>query len=636
MLYTFHTLIIAFSLNPFSTEGFPERWHCGDWPEWLGWTHIISDLVIFLSYQLIPIFAVVFISKKKNISFPPLFWLLGLFVCFCGFVHLIEAIIFWYPVYPLAGIVKAMTALVSAVAAFYCFRLMPKAIELPTIAESEERHRVLFNAIPLCVLEVDFEGQILMLNKETINTFEYEESELLGKNVDLLIPERFKKSHQTHFDLYCKNPVELKLQNRELLAVTKRGKEFFVEIAITPTGEKKSLICSIIDIDQKTRSQLKLEEKNQEISQMFSFGLIGYIKSTLDGEVLEADDYYLNLIGYTREELDSGQVKWDAITPENILKKEQELLKNILVEKKKGPYEKQYIHKSGRKIDVLIGVSLIDENQGICSCYVLDITQLKDKERELQKTGKKLQKALDEQLIHKSQIEKYLEDLKVINKELDDFVYTASHDLKEPLRAIGGLSSLILHQVEKGNNVENVLETLEDIVKLSKRSRDQIDSLLRYATLGTNELNISTFNTTGLLNELLESFKYQINQKNAEVILGKVHEYISGDRSMVAKIFENLLSNALKYTNNNPVIKIGSEVVEGVNYFYVEDNGEGINEKDKEFIFKIFKTLHPEQGNTGAGLAIVKKIINRHKGSIRVESEIGKGTKMLFSLGEER
>ncbi|MCM8528506.1 MAG: PAS domain S-box protein [Lentisphaeraceae bacterium] len=255
------TFTIAVLSNIFSTEGFPERWHCGDWPEWLGWTHIISDLIIFLSYQLIPIFAIIFITKKKNISFPPLFWLLGLFVSFCGFVHLIEAIIFWYPVYPLAGIVKAMTAVVSAIAAFYCFRLMPKAIELPTIAESEERHRTLFNAIPLCVLEVDFQGRIIIINKETVRTFGYQDEELIGKNIDMLVPERFQEAHKTHFDQYCKSPTELKLQSRELLAVTKSGKEFYVEIAITPSSEKKSLICSIIDIDERTRTQMNLEKK---------------------------------------------------------------------------------------------------------------------------------------------------------------------------------------------------------------------------------------------------------------------------------------------------------------------------------------------------------------------------------------
>ena len=110
---------------------------------------------------------------------------------------------------------------------------------------------------------------------------------------------------------------------------------------------------------------------------------------------------------------------------------------------------------------------------------------------------------------------------------------------------------------------------------------------------------------------------------------------MNGDRSMLVKVFENLLSNALKYTLDKPVIKIGTEVIKNIKYYYVMDNGEGIKEKDREFIFKIFKTLHPETGSTGAGLAIVKKIIQKHKGSIRVESEVGKGTKMLFSLGEE-
>ncbi|MCM8527357.1 MAG: HAMP domain-containing histidine kinase, partial [Lentisphaeraceae bacterium] len=242
--------------------------------------------------------------------------------------------------------------------------------------------------------------------------------------------------------------------------------------------------------------------------------------------------------------------------------------------------------------------------------------------------------ALDEQITQKKQIQQYVEELKLINAELDDFVYTASHDLKEPLRAIGGLSSLILHQIDNDGKVEDLLDLLKDIVNLSKRSRDQIDSLLRYATLGTHELNIKNIDSKQLIEELIETFKYQIKEKDAEIIVENVPDFIRGDESMVTKVFENLLSNALKYSKDTPQINIGTQEIDGVNYFYIEDNGEGIEERDKEFIFKIFKTLHPGQGGTGAGLAIVKKIISRHKGSIKVESEPGKGTKMLFSLGE--
>lgn len=633
MVDSFQLANTTFGLNPLSTDGFPQRWYCGEWPEWLGWTHIISDLTIFVSYQLIPVFAIIYLRKKKNISFTPLLLLFGAFICLCGLGHLIEAIIFWHPIYPLAGLVKVMTALVSGITAFYCFRLMPKALNLPTIAESEARHRTLFNAIPLCVMEVDFEGNVLMMNKETEKVFKYTQSQLIGKNIDILVPDRFKKEHQKHFDLYCENPVDLKLQDRELLAKTKDGKEFHVEIAISPSPDRKSLICSIIDVDERVRNQQKLDSKNNEMRSLFSFGLLGFAKTKLDGEILEVNDYFLSLIGYSRKDLESKGIWWNEITPANVLEKELKLLEKIKEKKKVGPYEKQYIHRDGHVVDTLIGISLIAEDEGICSCCILDISEIKNKERELQKASKLLQKALDEQIESKEQIQKYVEELKYINKELDDFVYTASHDLKEPLRAIGGLTSLLLHKSKESLDEEETKLLLDDVVNLSKRARDQIDSLLSYSLMGKHQIKIKEFNPKELVMEVVNSFEFQINERNAEITIeNNFPDLISADKSMVTKVFENLLSNALKHTGQDPKIRIGTELRENVNYFYVQDNGEGIKKEDQEFIFKIFKTLKPGAGNTGAGLAIVKKIINSHKGRILVDSEPGQGTKILFSI----
>ena len=621
-------------MNPFSTDGFPARWYCGEWPEWLGWTHIFSDIVIFISYQLIPVVALLYISRKKKVVFPPLFWLFGAFISFCGIGHLLEAIIFWHPVYPLAGYVKVMTALVSAITAFYCIKLIPQALEIPSVTESESKLRTLFNAVPLSILEVDQKGIIKQVNNETVRFFKYSQKEMIGNNISMLIPERFREEHHSHFEEYCKSPYEIKLAGRELLAKDKEGSEFYVEISITPSPDEGMLICSILNINERTLSQKALEVKNTEINRIFSLGILGYIRSTLSGEILEVNDYYCDLIGYSREEIKNG-LKWDEITPAESLKNEKEKLKGLEKSDSIEPYEKQYIRKDGSIVDILIGVILNNRKSGEASCFVLDISDLKNRERDLNEAKNKLKKALQVQKEHQIDIENYLQELQRVNEEKDDFIYTASHDLKEPLRAIYGLSSMILHKSEGENLPETITKTLENISSLSKRSRDQIDSLLYYSNIGSEKLKITTFKVKDIIDDVISLFMFSIKEKEAEITYENLPEFMTGDRDLLCKVFENLISNALKYSEDKPKVTIGYKVLDDKNFYFIKDNGIGIDLEQQDFVFKIFKSLDKKDGSSGVGLTIVKKAIRLHKGTIKVESAPDNGTTIYFSIGED-
>lgn len=620
-------------MSPFTTDGFPARWYCGEWPEWLGWTHIFSDIIIFISYQLIPVVALYYINRKKKVAFPPLFWLFGAFISFCGVGHLIEAVIFWHPLYPLAGYVKVLTALVSAVTAFYCIRLIPQTLELPSVAESEEKHRLLFNAVPLSILEVDYKGTILLVNNETVKFLSYSKEDLIGQNISKLIPSRFREEHHQHFEKYCQSPYEIKLQGRELLAKSKDGKEYFVEISITPSPTEGRLICSILNINDRIISEKALDAKKQELESMFSLGLIGYIRSTLGGEILEVNDYYCDLIGYSKDEVLAG-LKWDKITPKESLRVEKEKLKSLDHSDIVAPYEKQYIRKDGQVVDLLIGVNLVDREKGIAVCFVLNISELKKRERDLTEAKAKLSKALEIQNAHQLDIENYLIELQRINEEKDDFVYTASHDLKEPLRAIYGLSSMVLHKIENQEIPEHITKTLNNIAALSKRSRDQIDSLLSYSNIGAEMINITTFRLQSMIDEVVELFKFSVKEAQGKIEFINLPEFMTADRNLMVKVFENLISNSIKYSNGKPLIQIGSEQRNGKVFFYVKDHGIGIEKENHDFVFKIFKSLNKKSGNSGVGLTIVKKIVLLHKGKIKVDSELGKGTTIYFCLGE--
>jgi PAS domain S-box-containing protein len=123
----------------FDTSGFPPRWLCGQWSAGLGWMHILSDLATWGAYLAIPLALAFFVLRRRDIPFPRIFWLFAAFIFCCGTVHLIEAIIFWHPVYRLAGVVKLTTAIVSWVTVVAVIRLMPRALLLPGLAQSHAR-----------------------------------------------------------------------------------------------------------------------------------------------------------------------------------------------------------------------------------------------------------------------------------------------------------------------------------------------------------------------------------------------------------------------------------------------------------------------------------------------------------------
>src|SRR3982750_2750163 len=142
--------MLEFLSNLFSTEGFPPRWHCGIWTSNEGWLHILSDIAVFGAYMAIPCVLVFFVIRKRDVPFPRIFWLFALFIGACGFGHLLEAIIFWHPIYRFAGLVKLTTAIASWATVVALVPIIPKALHLPGLAklnadlrgEVDERRRV--------------------------------------------------------------------------------------------------------------------------------------------------------------------------------------------------------------------------------------------------------------------------------------------------------------------------------------------------------------------------------------------------------------------------------------------------------------------------------------------------------------
>lgn len=235
-------------------------------------------------------------------------------------------------------------------------------------------------------------------------------------------------------------------------------------------------------------------------------------------------------------------------------------------------------------------------------------------------------------------------ELKRSNIELDSFAYIASHDLKEPLRGIHNYSNFLMEDYAEMLPADG-LAKLHTVVRLTQRMDDLISSLMHYSQLGRTELSRQSVDLNALVKQTINTLKISQPQKPIEFRLPQLLPTISCDLSQVSELLTNLIGNAIKYNDNaekwveigfveSKLVRNGTQISHTL---YIRDNSIGIPPEHLERIFEIFKRLHPQDqygGGTGAGLTIVRKIVERHEGKIWVESTLGEGSAFYFTLVE--
>ena len=229
--------------------------------------------------------------------------------------------------------------------------------------------------------------------------------------------------------------------------------------------------------------------------------------------------------------------------------------------------------------------------------------------------------------------EKLMQQVQRSNKELAEFSSGVSHDLQAPLRMIKTFT-LLLAQRYGGKLDETADEFIQAITSGATGMEALIDALLQYARVGENETNLETIRMNSVVEAVLMILQPVIQEQNATVAHAELPT-VQGFRVPLQQLFQNLIGNALKYRSpsREPRIRIGYEMNPGSYIFWVADNGMGIPHQDKDVIFQPLKRLHgPDIPGTGIGLALCRKIVERHHGRIWVESQVGRGSTFYFSL----
>jgi len=226
-----------------------------------------------------------------------------------------------------------------------------------------------------------------------------------------------------------------------------------------------------------------------------------------------------------------------------------------------------------------------------------------------------------EELLRKSESQ-----LEQKHAALEQFLYAASHDLKSPVVTILGYSGHIAKSLAAGRT-EELPGFIQRIKSAAERMGNHVDALLEVGRLGWKPDKLETIDTHALVTSIGVEMSPLLTPKNITFDVQPDMPRIYADRQRIWQLFENLIVNAVKYgsSNDQPRVQVGTKVVQGVPWFYVRDNGEGIAEKYHEKIFGMFNRLSSDKKGTGIGLTIVKRIVETYAGGIRVESTPGQG-----------
>jgi PAS domain S-box-containing protein len=474
----------------------------------------------------------------------------------------------------------------------------------------------LFESAPDAIVVADSEGSIVQINKQAGKMFGYKKEEVSGKPIEIFVPQRLREKHVEHRNGYISKPhVRPMGIGLELYGMRKDGSEFPVDIALGPFETAKGIVTLAV-IRDITESKLLVEalrESEMRYRMLFEGAedaiFILEAQGENAGRIIAANNAAAEMHGYTVNELVTMKI-FDLDTPD-AAKEAPGRIRRIL----RGEFVKAEIthrKKDGTVFPVEISAGLLELRK---HKYVLAF------DRDI--TGRR---QIDEKLAQT------IAELERSNKELEQFAYIASHDLQEPLRMVTSFTQL-LEKRYKGKLDKDADEFIGFVVDGTTRMQRMIDDLLGYSRVGTRGKPFQPTDCEIVFNEAIANLKVVIEGSGAAI----THDHlptITADGSQMVQLFQNLLSNAIKFRKEAPRVHVSSELKGNKYVFSVRDNGIGIAQEYFDRLFKLFQRLHSieEYPGTGIGLAVSKKIVERHGGQIWVESEPGTGSTFFFTL----
>ncbi len=499
--------------------------------------------------------------------------------------------------------------------------------------QEENIYQAMFKHATIGILIVKSDGKIIKANTFAEKLFGYEDNELAGQSVDVLVPDALRGGHAQHRNSYHKKPVERVMgAGLDLFAKRKNGETFPVEISLGHTefeGEKMA-IAYINNIAARKKASEDLIESKSRMSAIIETAVDGIITISRRGIVESINPAAATLFGYAPEEVIGNNIKM------------------LMPEPDKGQHDQYLKNHNTTRVKKIIGIGR--EVTGLRKDdttfpFHLSVSEVKFGQKSIY-TG--ILHDLSDRKLAEEKMRRYAQALERSNRELQDFAYVSSHDLQEPLRKIRAFGDRL--KIKEGDNLgEKGKDYLDRMLNAATRMQRLITDLLQFSRVGTRSKPFKMVDLNEVLTGVLSDLEIAIEKSNATIKVDKL-PIIEADETQMRQLFQNLISNAMKFrkTDENPSIEIRSEHYQKTAHLtstpgdtlvkiFVKDNGIGFDAKYKDKVFQIFQRLEGRKfEGSGIGLAICKRIANRHGGDIHAESEIGKGTTFEITLATKQ
>ncbi|HBL12272.1 MAG TPA: hypothetical protein DD379_12860 [Cyanobacteria bacterium UBA11162] len=510
------------------------------------------------------------------------------------------------------------------------------------LRDSEAKFRAFLESASEAIIVTNSQGKIVVFNAKAQDLFGYDCTEVFGRTVEFLMPQRYHQIHPQHRAEYRVNPIPRSMSNtKNLFALCKDGREFPIEAGLSSIQTKDGtfVMTFLTDITERKQAeeeikrlnqnlQLRIRESETRYEQIVELAEEGIWVIDREGKTTYVNHAMARMLGYTEVEM-LGRSFFDFINEAN----RQQVSSSLIDSRHQSQvqrWELQLTTKSGQYLWVYMSTSVaLDENESMlwaCS-LVYDITERKQAEERLRESSERISLANAE--------------LARATRLKDEFLASMSHELRTPLNAILGLSEALQEEVY-GELTDRQRRSLQTIEQSGKHLLDLINDILDLSKIesGKMMLQITPVSVEHLCESSLTFVKQQAHQKNIR-IYSKIGESIGDikvDERRIRQVLVNLLSNAVKFTPEGGMVclDIEADADAEIVKFSVIDTGIGIAPENINKLFKPFvqldSTLSRRYAGTGLGLSLVRRIVELHGGSIALESEVGKGSHFTVIL----
>lgn len=493
--------------------------------------------------------------------------------------------------------------------------------------QSEELFSKAFHHIPVPAIITRVSDNIMInANSYFLKLFEYSHAEVIGHTTKELHLFNDYEERMKALEVLIKTGY---LQDHEFEMLTKTGKKLTVLVSsvFVSIHEQNHVLTTYFDISERKET----ERKMGQLSAIIQHAELAIVSKDLNGVILTWNAGAEKIYGYTAEEVTGKNIS--LLVPQGENNEIPEIINRVLKDEKIDNYETNRIRKDGTVISVSVTLSPIRNASGdiiAISNISNDISELKKVEEALRAK----ERAEDVRKGAEKALSKLNEELMRSNKELQQFAYLTSHDLQEPLRTISTFTQFIAQRY-KGHFDKEGNKFLYYIVESAQRMKNLINDLMTYSMVGSRTSPFAEVDFNEVFEKVVQHLAFIIQEKKAVITHGQLPSVL-GDESQLIQLLRNLVDNSLKFCNRTPHIHISAKEQPDEYLFSVRDNGIGIDQRYADKIFLIFQRLvarHEYEG-TGIGLAVSKRIAERHGGNICFESKLGEGTTFYFTIAK--